>query len=354
MKNVRSYLKDNNQSIRGVNLGSWLLIEKWMLEDGPLYQLVGNSELDILTSNDMELTSKLVKSHHREYITEDDFLWLSKRSINSVRIPIGYWLLYDLLEKTFDKDPFYKFKSIYKEGHTYLDHAFDWADKHNLSILIDLHGLPGGQNDDFHSGSSAHDFWRYYDCYNNYLIQIVRILDHRYCNRSSYLGISLCNEPKCSKEQLSKALNDWDKCLNECKGWIVLPQTWETNDRPSIYNEYYNYDCLHPIDSHFYYCFTDNITINQILNTSILDRKKEIISTVKNRPLIIGEWSMALSESNFGSITEEQKDLAKEKFAQTQIGCYSLANAWYFWSYKCRYDGWSFIKSYHILASFLQ
>lgn len=55
--------------------------------------------------------------------------------LNHVRIPIGYWA-YEVASG----EP-------YIQGQReYLLKAVDWAGKHGLKVIIDLHGVPGSQN----------------------------------------------------------------------------------------------------------------------------------------------------------------------------------------------------------------
>jgi aryl-phospho-beta-D-glucosidase BglC (GH1 family) len=55
--------------------------------------------------------------------------------LNHVRIPIGYWA-YEVASG----EP-------YIQGQReYLLKATDWAGKHGLKVIIDLHGVPGSQN----------------------------------------------------------------------------------------------------------------------------------------------------------------------------------------------------------------
>jgi len=56
-------------------------------------------------------------------------------SLNHVRIPIGYW--------AYDVGP----SEPYISGqHNYLLKAIAWAEKYDLKVIVDLHGVPGSQN----------------------------------------------------------------------------------------------------------------------------------------------------------------------------------------------------------------
>src|SRR4051794_9924661 len=78
--------------IRGVNLGGWLILEKWMVPS--MFQGLPDTVVDEWTFckylGKTEATSRLTK-HWGSYITEKDIVALKNAGINHVRIPFGYW-----------------------------------------------------------------------------------------------------------------------------------------------------------------------------------------------------------------------------------------------------------------------
>src|SRR6267142_1718523 len=73
--------------LRGVNLGGWLVLEKWMVPD--VYR--GTDAADeynlCLTLGD-KAQERL--DHHREtFITAADFKWIKNCGLNAVRLPVG-------------------------------------------------------------------------------------------------------------------------------------------------------------------------------------------------------------------------------------------------------------------------
>lgn len=60
----------------------------------------------------------------------------SDSSLNTVRIPMGYWSW---------ADP--EWYEPYIQGQLpYLERALNWSSVYGLDVMMDLHGLPGGQN----------------------------------------------------------------------------------------------------------------------------------------------------------------------------------------------------------------
>jgi glucan 1,3-beta-glucosidase len=66
---------------------------------------------------------------------------IKSAGLNAVRIPVGYWAV-----DVRDYEP-------YVSGqYPYLIRAVQWARELGLQVLIDLHGAPGSQNGNDHSG----------------------------------------------------------------------------------------------------------------------------------------------------------------------------------------------------------
>src|ERR1700722_7094877 len=77
--------------IRGVNLGAWLVLEKWMVPD--IYR-GSAAEDEYSLSLDLGSGAKSRLDRHREtFITAEDFHWIRDCGLNAVRLPVGYWAL---------------------------------------------------------------------------------------------------------------------------------------------------------------------------------------------------------------------------------------------------------------------
>ena len=119
------------ERINGVNLGNWLVLERWMKPG--IFAASGEADEIWLhrATKSAELEALLTR-HRDTYITEADFRNIAAHGCNLVRIPVPYFVFGDV------------------PGHPgcteYLDRAFDWAERTGLKILIDLHTVPGSQN----------------------------------------------------------------------------------------------------------------------------------------------------------------------------------------------------------------
>ena len=84
----------NPDYIKGVDLGNWLVLEKWMnpaLFDGT----TADDEYYLPTQLDPAVYEARIKTHRAEYITERDSATIKSWGLNSVRIPVPYFIFGD-------------------------------------------------------------------------------------------------------------------------------------------------------------------------------------------------------------------------------------------------------------------
>lgn len=166
--------------IKGVNLGGWLVLEKWMTSS--LFEgTEAEDEYYLPRQLSREAYESRIKTHRSEYITERDFAMIKSMGFNSVRIPVPYFIFGDC-------EPFI---GCVKE----LDKAFAWADKYGLSILIDLHTVPGSQNGFDNGGISGICSWSQNPEYVAFTLNVLERLAKRYGMRHELYGIQILNEP---------------------------------------------------------------------------------------------------------------------------------------------------------------
>lgn len=87
-------VKNGKQVPQGVNLGSWFVLEGWITP-----HLWNDNGCDQGSSPGSYLLEKclgsraqsVMEKHWSTWITENDFAEMSRRGINLVRIPVGWW-----------------------------------------------------------------------------------------------------------------------------------------------------------------------------------------------------------------------------------------------------------------------
>src|SRR5687768_10885012 len=115
--------------LRGVNLGGWLVLEKWITPSvfkGTLAQDEYSLCQELGDKKDARFTE-----HRQSFITRQDFIWIAEHGFNAVRLPIPHWTFGGF-------EPFV-------ECVQYVDQAMEWAEACNLQVILDLHTAPGSQ-----------------------------------------------------------------------------------------------------------------------------------------------------------------------------------------------------------------
>ncbi len=166
--------------IKGVNLGNWLVLEKWM---SPVLFEGTTAENEHMLPEQLsrEVYEARIRVHRREYILERDFASIRRMGMNAVRIPVPYFIFGD-------RPPFL---GCVEE----LDRAFSWAEKYGLKVLIDLHTAPLGQNDFDNGGICGVCRWSQTPEEVAYVLEVLERFAKRYGQKEALFGIEPINEP---------------------------------------------------------------------------------------------------------------------------------------------------------------
>ena len=166
--------------IKGVNLGNWLVLEKWM--SPALFEGTGaQDEYYLPRWLSREVYEARIRIHRSEYITERDFAAIRAMGMEAVRIPVPYFIFGD-------REPFI---GCVEE----LDRAFCWAERYGLKILIDLHTAPEGQNGFDNGGICGVCRWSKNPAEVEFVLGVLERLAKRYGEREGLWGIEVLNEP---------------------------------------------------------------------------------------------------------------------------------------------------------------
>jgi glucan 1,3-beta-glucosidase len=117
--------------MRGVNLGNWLVLEKWM-SPGLFEGTDAEDEANLCLQLDDVVKHERYKLHRDSFVTDRDFAYLANHGLELIRLPVPYFVFGDV--------------APYVGCIEYVDRALGWAEKHGLQILLDLHTVPGSQN----------------------------------------------------------------------------------------------------------------------------------------------------------------------------------------------------------------
>ena len=168
--------------ISGVNLGNWLVLEKWMSPS--VFADAGGAEDEYSLSRNLahDDLARRLEAHRDTYITEGDFARLAAEGIDAVRLPV----------------PFFLFGSCppYIGCISYVDKAFAWANRYGLKILLDLHTVPGSQNGFDNGGQIGVVSWHTSHKDITFALSVLDRMARRYGGDAALFGIEVLNEPK--------------------------------------------------------------------------------------------------------------------------------------------------------------
>jgi glucan 1,3-beta-glucosidase len=319
--------------IRGVNLGGWLVLEKWMTPS--LFKgTEATDEYTFCESADKAGIRRL-RSFRGSFITERDITWLADHGVQAVRLPVGYWLFGD--EPPFDGTV------------KYVDKLFGWAAKYRLKVLLDLHGAPGSQNGWDHSGQAGKVGWPKQYTNTVKTLSIIKRIAERYGKHPQLLGIEMLNEPKRTvpKRVLKHYYISAYKIIRQLCGphvWVVMhdnfrPHRWRRVLRGKKFENVY-------IDTHHYHCFSKRDKrhgVNWHIGRLLHHVPKRFRRMMRYHPLIIGEWSLALDKNTVGEVSAAEGEALNRSFAGAQLMAFSGARAWFFWTYQLEHGTvWSY------------
>ncbi|KAK0553366.1 hypothetical protein OC846_002526 [Tilletia horrida] len=142
------FLSPDYPTVRGTNLGGWLLLEPWITPD--LFLTPDLKAINRYIADEYTYTSILgpveaaarLQQHYATFLSEDDFRQMWMHGLNLVRIPVGTWAFNSSMAEPY----------VGRIQLPYLAQAIKWADKYGIDVIIDLHGLPGSQNGFDNSG----------------------------------------------------------------------------------------------------------------------------------------------------------------------------------------------------------
>jgi glucan 1,3-beta-glucosidase len=312
------------KKIRGVNLGGWLVLEKWMTPT-----LFEGLKAEDETRFCEELGAKaeeVLRAHWDSFITEEDFKWIADTGLNTVRIPFGHWIFGDV--------PPY-FGSIDK-----LDWAMETAKKYNLDVLLDFHAAPGCQNGFDNGGIAGVMEWHLFAENIEKSIVCIEKIAERYAGYGNLMGLQLLNEPRWDvpmdilKDYYVRAYQAARKHLTPDQA-VVLHDGFRRDEWNGYKEEHELENTI--LDTHIYHCFTEEDQKRNMFQHihEVVNGDQAAVERVHAQiPVIVGEWSLGIPPESYQGLNELQTDLATKAYASTQLMAYEQGDGWFFWSYK--------------------
>lgn len=339
--------------LRGVNLGGWLVLEKWITPS--LFEgLKATDETSYCVELGETEATRRLHHHWNTFITRDDFAWLARAGINAVRLPVGHWL--------FGKD--YPYHRRYQEvrhpfvvgGLAIVDQVFQWAGEFGLRVVLDLHAAPGCQNGFDNGGMMGICEWHTSEEYISHSLEVLERLARRYADHPALHGIEVLNEPRwdvptellqryttdayhrirrhCPPERVTVVFHDGFRSFRQYAGFLQEP-------------EFSNV----AIDIHRYQCFVRediDLDIFGHIRKAAVNWRAEADEIIRESgyQIYCGEWSLGMNlkvvslwaEGPFNhaleAMDEFQMSAAYRGYASAQLLTFEKYAGWFFWTYR--------------------
>lgn len=234
--------------LKGVNLGAWMVYERWIFnvwdDSWPADEM---GFWRNFTGRFGRTRARKLKAAYRDnVITDRDFALIAGLGFNCVRLPFWYW---DLEPEPGRYDA---------AGFRLLDRAIKAAARHGLYTILDLHGAPGGQSAEDHTGWQGRNFlWQDPEA-QAWTIGLWEKLARRYREKPEVAGYDLLNEPMGASslreimdfsDRIYRAIRKHDSrhtifIEDGYKGHEGFPEPARMNWENVVYSvHYYPFDC---------------------------------------------------------------------------------------------------------------
>lgn len=309
--------------LKGVNLGNWMLMETWMSFITNYSDEWGYYDtLEVLNNRfGEEKTQELIKIYEDNFITDSDIAQIEKLGFNCVRVPFWYrnfmteegnWLTDDPNENP---------------GFQRLDWLIEQCRVHNIYVILDMHGAPGGQSMNHSTGKAGRNTLYTDNADMETAKRLWAGIAERYRDEDIVAAYDLLNEPQNNSGYEGE--NAWQAESDE-----AVEKTNAAYD--ALYNAVRSVDKNHIISFEGIWSADvlpnpqENGYINMMYQMHLYDTKKsKIRSRVKEMTKMREKWGVALlvGEYNNGGEEAYANGLYKENAISTTKWTYKTFNA---------------------------
>lgn len=192
---------------RGVNFGGVFVLEQDLCPEFFPTNVTGDNNDNSQAVTEYKAISALIgqlglktvrsklEAHWKNYLNDADWQWLKDNNINSVRIPLGYWIFKNAA--FCPGTPFENISAVYKNAwDIFKQYYVVKAQKYGISIMVDYHVYPGLEiyvGDHFRTVKN-----KYFNFLKNKTHQLVVLLSLKFAaeslkNYENIAGIQISN-----------------------------------------------------------------------------------------------------------------------------------------------------------------
>ncbi|HVU70476.1 MAG TPA: cellulase family glycosylhydrolase, partial [Ktedonobacteraceae bacterium] len=170
-------------TLRGFGLGGWMNMENFITG----YPANEEAQRHVLRAAlGAEKYAFFFERFLEYFFDTDDARFIASLGLNLLRLPINYRHFES------DEEPFV----IKEEGFKHLDRVIELCAQQQIYTIIDLHALPGYQNQDWHSDNPTHValFWQHKH-FQDRVVHLWEAIAARYKDHPWVAGYNPMNEP---------------------------------------------------------------------------------------------------------------------------------------------------------------
>ncbi|KAH6786709.1 hypothetical protein C2S52_006261 [Perilla frutescens var. hirtella] len=330
MLSFSSGSSDSIPKVRAVSLGGWLVTEGWIKPS--LFDGIPNK--DFMDGTQMQLKSVKLGMYLSAESGENDFDFIKKSGLNTVRLPVGWWIAHD------PHPP----KLFVGGSIEFVNKAFSWAKKYGIKVILDLHAVPGSQNGWEHSGTrdGFQEWGHTYDTIQQ-TVDVIDFLTARYARSPSLFGMAVLNEPFApivSVQNLTKFYKASYEVVRKhlSTAYFILANRLGPQEPRELFDLAKTMTKA-VIEVHYYSLFNEiytNLTVQQNIDYIYNNRTKDLdYLTVPNGPLIfVGEWIAEMLVNTTKREYQIYAEAQQHVYGKTTFG-------WAFWTLKNVKNRWS-------------
>ncbi len=180
--------------LRGVGLGGWMNMENFITGFSANEEAMRQTIEKVLGK---ERARFFFDRFLYYFFTEQDARFVKSLGLNLIRLPINYRHFED------DSRPF----EVKESGFEHLDRVIECCAAQGIYTIIDLHALPGCQNQDWHSDNPTHRAFLWaHKHFQDRVVWLWRVLAEHYKENPWVAGYNLINEPYDPEETVLEPL----------------------------------------------------------------------------------------------------------------------------------------------------